>query len=323
MPNAPIAVPSTNSNAEAASSRPLVVWRFADGKPGHENQSRGLLRALGGLRPLQVVDVPVVGLRRPLLMWLSGRFPPGRGLPPPDLLVGAGHATHLPMLAARHACGGRIIVLMRPSLPLFLFDLCLVPEHDAPPPRANLRFTRGVLNNVVAGEAHDPAHGLILLGGPSRHHAWNDDAVLRQVAAVVRAEPAVHWVVANSRRTPPVLLPLVRAQEFANVEAVDWAATPPDWLPRQLARAGSVWVSEDSVSMVYEALTAGAAIGLLEVPRRGAGRVTAGLDRLVDEGLVCRFEEWRAGRSLVASASPFDEALRCAQWLDREWLDAA
>jgi hypothetical protein len=41
-------------------------------------------------------------------------------------------------------------------------------------------------------------------------------------------------------------------------------------------------VTEDSVSMIYKALTAGAATGLLAVPRRRLGRVGTGLHRLVE-----------------------------------------
>ena len=52
------------------------------------------------------------------------------------------------------------------------------------------------------------------------------------------------------------------------------AATGPDWLPAQLARAGQAWATADSVSMVYEALTAGAAVGILDVPRQRASRIS-------------------------------------------------
>ena len=69
-------------------------------------------------------------------------------LPTPDLLLGAGHHTHLSLLAARRIRGGKVVVLMRPSLPPGLFDLCLIPEHDAPPARPNVLATRGALNRI-------------------------------------------------------------------------------------------------------------------------------------------------------------------------------
>ena len=46
-----------------------VVWRFSDGKPGHDCQSLGLVDALRRRLPLQCYDIPVqtgAGSRRKL-----------------------------------------------------------------------------------------------------------------------------------------------------------------------------------------------------------------------------------------------------------------
>ena len=45
-------------------SRSLRVWRFSDGRPGHETQSLGLLRALRRRLPLDVTDLPAEGAGR-------------------------------------------------------------------------------------------------------------------------------------------------------------------------------------------------------------------------------------------------------------------
>ena len=145
----------------------VVVWRLSDGKPGHDNQSRGLIRALGRLTALECHQLNGRGAgRRALWSMLAARFRPGQGLPDPALLIGAGHATHLPMLAARIARGGKAVVLMKPSLPLYWFDLCLIPEHDRPPVRDNVVATQGVLNTGRASDCATPGIGLILVGGP-------------------------------------------------------------------------------------------------------------------------------------------------------------
>ena len=94
-----------------------VIWRFSDGKPGHEAQTQGLINALAQRRQLQVHELSVHDYRRGLLDIVKKRFAPGTALPAPALLIGAGHATHWPLLAARRARGGRIIVMMKPSLP--------------------------------------------------------------------------------------------------------------------------------------------------------------------------------------------------------------
>ncbi|MDX1698650.1 MAG: ELM1/GtrOC1 family putative glycosyltransferase, partial [Thiohalobacterales bacterium] len=100
---------------------PVVVWCFTDGKAGHANQVQGLLAALRGILPVDAHTLQVADIRMPLWSLVSGRFAAGRDMPDPDLLLGAGRATHLPMLAARRARGGRAVVLMKPGLPLSWF----------------------------------------------------------------------------------------------------------------------------------------------------------------------------------------------------------
>ena len=38
---------------------PRVVWRISDGKPGHDNQSLGLVDALQRRTPVHSYDIPV------------------------------------------------------------------------------------------------------------------------------------------------------------------------------------------------------------------------------------------------------------------------
>ncbi|MCX7915831.1 MAG: mitochondrial fission ELM1 family protein, partial [Verrucomicrobiae bacterium] len=93
-----------------------------------------------------------------------------------------------------------------------------------------------------------------------------------------------------------------------------------DWVPRELSVAEHVWVTEDSVSMVYEALTAGASVGILRVPRRHSSRVVRGLDRLRAQGWVTGFADWEAGQSLRPPPQPLAEADRCAHVIYERFL---
>ena len=72
--------------------------------------------------------------------------------------------------------------------------------------------------------------------------------------------------------------------------------------------------------MVYEALTAGVAVGLLSVPRLSQDRVTRGIDALVKDGQVVRFEDWKAGVPLHAAMPPLAEADRVAAEIVRRGL---
>jgi uncharacterized protein len=181
---------------------PLEVWRFSDGRRGHDAQSLGLIEALRELRALRCHEVALPAEGGPLRRLWAGRVATAR-LPDPMLLVGAGHRTHLPMLTARRRRGGRAVVLMRPSLPIACFDLCIVPTHDGRGPGPGVLVTRGVLNRARPGTIREATGGLVLLGGPSRHHDWHGTSVAEAVSAVVAADPSGPWQIADSRRTRP------------------------------------------------------------------------------------------------------------------------
>lgn len=306
------------SNSDPAS--PVVLWRFSDGRQGHDNQSLGLAEALARRVALQLYTLGVPSGGEVVRALLSKRYAPGAALPRPALLIGAGHATHWPMLAARRACGGRIIVLMKPSLPRRWFNLCIIPEHDALPPGDGVILTQGALNRVARSMTADAGRGLILIGGESVHYRWSDAAVLRQLTDVVARCPEITWQIADSRRTPATMRDALRALGCRNAEFTHHGDVAADWLREALARSATVWVTQDSVSMLYEALTAGAAVGLLELPARGQSRIGRGLAPLIERGDVRRYSQWRVDRKLHPARTPLDEASRCAEWIIEHWL---
>lgn len=293
----------------------LTLWRFSDGKRGHDNQSLGLVEALCRLAPCQVETFTIKRGWPQALFWLLGRFPAGRSLPKPDLIIGAGHATHWPMLAARRAHGGKIAVLMKPSLPLSWFDLVIVPAHDGLPESPVVINTQGPLNRIRPGADRDENSGLMLIGGPSAEFGWSETALLKQIHLIALHQPEMNWQLATSRRTPAGLLTDLAKLGLANVKVVPHDSVSPSWLPEQLARAGVVWVTPDSASMVYEALTSGAAVGCFEQPYARPGRVARGLEGLLRERRVTSFPDWERSGKLLPNAPLLNEAERCARQL--------
>lgn len=302
----------------------LVVWRFHDGKPGHDRQTAGLLQALARRRPLDILDLPA--RETPVSLWdlLRGRLPTAlAALPAPALVVGAGHACERPVLAARRARGGRSVYLMKPSLPARAYDLCLVPRHDGVATGPHVELTQGVLNDIVPGDGPRDGPIPILVGGPSAHHDWQQEALLRQIASLVFGSRERHFVISDSRRTPEATSLALRDFAQQGVRVVSHRDTAPDWLGGVLAEAPAAWVTADSVSMLFEALTAGCAVGVLAVPSKRADRISGIAPALVHEGLVGSLEGWLADARLPRSPQPLAEATRCAALIDTRLLGGA
>lgn len=292
----------------AGTPRPLVVWRLLDGKPGHESQSLGLARALARLTSVSVHDLPVRDIAAGPFGWLLRRFPAGRDLPDPDFIIGAGHATHWPLLCARRARGGRAVVLMKPSLPKRWFDRVVAPEHDGVRPGGNVIVTRGVLNAMRPGQKQ-AGRALVMVGGESKHFIWRDEDVLAAVSAIMTAWPGA--TITDSRRTPSDLSTRL-ARDYGD-RFLAWGDCPPGWLAAELAQAEVAWVTEDSVSMIYEALTAGCAVGLLGLGRvQGSRRLVNGIDQLLRLGLLQRLAPGQVSGCLH-QPPPLQEADRVAR----------
>ena len=298
--------------ARQAENSPVVLWQIHDGKRGHLSQSTGLIEALRRRVMLSVHQVRTPPLSQALASCVSGTIGWAGDLPAPQVAVGAGHATHVPLLAAARSYRARTVVLMRPSLPLSWFDFCLAPAHDHPPTRDNVITTTGAVNPMQAGQDHDPAHGLILVGGPSRHYRMDTETLLARIRLLLARTAPRRWFLSNSPRTPAQLTRALIGLETANIEVAPWNNSPPDWLAGTLARTRDVWVTEDSVSMIYEALTAGCRVGLLPLPRKSTSRLHRGVDQLLQEGFVCAHDDRDADAELPAPPHTLDEANRCA-----------
>jgi mitochondrial fission protein ELM1 len=292
------------------------IWVASDGKAGHLNQSLGLAEALQRLRPaLAIREVPA---QRGVAATLRALMPSASRSEAPALVVGAGHGTHASLIHWRQRGATRSIVLMRPSLPRRFFDLCIEPQHDGGAETRNRWLSLGPLNRMRPAAVRDGS-GLLLIGGPSPHFDWDSEALLDQLAALCSGADA--WDLTTSRRTPADFLQRLRARKLPGLRALAADALPPGWLLERLPRAPRCWVTPDSASMVYEALTAGCAVGLLDLPARAGSRVAAGLAQLGAQGWCTAYSDHDSREPLRPPPRPLAEADRLASRIvEAGWL---
>jgi mitochondrial fission protein ELM1 len=268
--------------------RPLQALLLSDGRPGHYHLAEGVIAALARVRPVAATTL-LVGRRR----WLPGRLladlyaaglPPtmllsiGYGLaaadlPKADVIVSAGGETLLANAAlaratgvpnvfcgslrrvkpeafsvivssyARHSCLPQHIVALKPSS----FD----PDLIGRPPDAARR-----------APGTPPRLAGLLVGGDSGYFRYEPEE-WRQLAGFLERSHASHgtrWMVSTSRRTPDMA-----ADRFATLAAVpdgpicdfiDFRTAGPGTLPQLFARIEAVLCTEDSSTMLSEAVCA-------------------------------------------------------------------
>lgn len=300
------------SNSIPAGKPKLTVWFVTDHKAGHRTQLLGLEQALGMQCQLDSHWLSIEhDWREVRQQWWR------RSLPAPDWVIGAGRLTHLPVLLLKWRHAARGMVLSKPAWPFSWFDLLALPRHDGVKPRDHLLMTEGSLNPILPAAAPDPTRGLLLVGGPSPHFSWDGDALIAQIRYLVENHPQLQWTLSTSRRTPENFLASLAALQLPRLTLVSVDETAPGWVAQQLQHCATVWVSEDSVSMVYESLSAGARVGLLEMPRKGRGRVAQGVDSLAERGYLTRYNDFqqRGYAGGEQARQPLQEAARVASWL--------
>lgn len=286
-----------------------VVWLLSDGAPGHVSQSQGLVDAIGRFRPLRVETV-VLTVRRAWLKslgrWLVNGLPlQGQALlrlvyaidlplGRPDLIVSSGGNTLLANVLLSRQFGTPNLysgTLKRYRHGLFSTVYTVVPLSvpnnvvlSLPPVPANLA------QPLAPGEAGVAA---VLIGGDGagyRYTAVDWRALAQQLNALGRAR-GWRWLITTSRRTGAEAEAIL-AQALAPdviAELVLWGREPRKVVRQFLERSECVVVTEDSLTMVAEAIYSGRPVCAVSPPvAQPDGNDGAALQAYVARGLLTR-----------------------------------
>jgi len=318
--------------------KPLSIVAYYDGRLGHEKQTRAILKALAALTATHIVHKKVpVSPAQFCKNWaayiLSSLWSPRveNFSAPVDLIIGSGAHTHIPMLLEKKTReklpGARVRIVTCMSPDLFLrrkFDLLCIPMHDEPPLLDNVFVTLGPPSPLVSERRHAPDRGLILVGGVDRKsHRWDTHQVIEQIQTIIQINPAMHWTASSSPRTPADTCNELEdlASSIKQLDFFSSNDTPAGWVEKQYGMSGTVWVTADSISMIYEALTAGCSVGVLPVTwLHHDSKFQKSLNILHGKKMIVDYNQWRAGAPMPApSTEPFNEAERCAREILKRW----
>ena len=309
----------------------MRITAFFDGRPGHEKQTRAILQGLQKSREVKVQEIHLKRSSLParLTAYLRLNLLPDGGcryrLDSSQLLLGTGTTTHLPLLSCKKKYALPAVVCMAPDLYLrSRFDLCFVPRHDGLRERANIFLTDGPPVLAPADIPEDENAGLILIGGVDESsHYWDVEGLLKNIEKITSREGEKFWKISSSPRTPEETCRALErfAKNTANARFFHFQDTPAGWIEHQYAEAAVVWVTVDSMSMVYEALTAGCRVGLLPLRwKRETNKFKKSMDLLVDRHLALPFGDWENGGKKWSGKRAFNEAERCADEIVARWF---
>ena len=311
---------------------PLHITAFLDGRPGHEKQTQGVVAALTRLTPVatRFVKLPFPSIRTGLKNWLvylstlGLRIAQRSTQASVDLIIGTGASTHIPMLRFKGRSLSKVVTCMTPD-PVLIgkIDLCLVPHHDQPPERENIFVTIGPPGLPPKKRQSDSNGGLILVGGrDEKSHVWHTAELVVQIETLLKRQANLKWTITSSPRTPNECEERLQtiADVYPQVSFFRALETPKGWIEAAYAENATAWVTADSVSMIYEALTAGCHVGILPVKwKQTENKFQRSIDYLAQQNLIMTYAQWLDNPVSTVRPAAFDEASRCAEEILRRW----
>lgn len=330
----------------------ITIWRFIDGKAGHEKQSIAAINALSRKINCEVCDIDLPAKTIFPLALLSGKLKKLKNLSKPNLIIGAGHQTHLYVLFAKKYYGGMSILIMKPSMPTSWFDLCILPEHDRVlaqkeyPDRiltseAKIFYTQGPLVDIKERKKNKTGKSMILIGGPSKNYQWSNIKIKSQIIDLIKQNPKDKFMLITSRRTPKNFLNHLRHEKrkaiepgkllrdddviharnldiYTNSSELHYRKSDPEWINELMSEAPYVWVTNDSFSMIYEALSYGAQVGLLCLDAYPNNRLNLATRQLFARKR-CNWDDKRNYKKLTINRKNLNEAEDCAAFILKKY----
>lgn len=252
--------------AQAGERKLLLI--LSDGKPGHVNQSVAFARLLG--HDYTVCRVAFASRFAKACSYLLDRIGMYLGFPyrvadtiPPgvDAVVSAGSETYYANRVIGRTLAVPSIAIMYPGGYRPAFDLIVAQDHDAPPRRDNILTIPVNLSapepRGLVGKREGVTTVAVVIGGPSRHFTMDGQAVGDQLERLYVLFPGADFLATTSRRTPPGVERMIENGPFRY--RVIASREPVNPIADFLAIADYVFVTEDSTSMISEAVSFGSA----------------------------------------------------------------
>jgi mitochondrial fission protein ELM1 len=268
---------------------PLKVIFLADTRPGHYHLAEGVIAAIARLRPVEVTRIEVKRKWIVPTRWLRRRinaesfYPPrmlrmayriqADELPKADLVVSAGGETQMPNICVTRLfdvpnifCGALLRGLGAENFSLVISSY----DRDATSPRHMVVLKPSAIDPDALGRPasiprygpgnHPHLAGLLIGGnaGPIRYRAGEWERLL-DFAKLLSQAWGTRWLISTSRRTPGHVADKVAelARDQSVVERfIDYRTAGPGTLPEIFGEAEMIVCTEDSSTMVSEAVSA-------------------------------------------------------------------
>ena len=263
-----------------------ICW-FKDSKIGHEKQVLAILDNLALTQDLLIEERYISNpVWLELLLYLLKIKPKQDSIP--DIIIGAGSTTTIPMLRYKIDSKTKVISVMKPQFFESKFDLIVAPRHDYKVVPNNVFTYIGSIAKVnINPELEDI--GLIVIGGINKHFDFDEDYQISQIDFIISLFSDINWIVFNSRRTPKSFNE--RIEKNTSIEKFIDVTKNFEPLNDYLPKAKFKFVTPDSVNMIFESLSSSGETYLFDMHSPRENKITKLIDEVKDNKYVGFLEE--------------------------------
>ncbi len=231
-----------------------------------------------------------------------------------DCVIGAGSSVHMRMLLIKsyfknkHQKDISLVSVLVPSLFHKNFSVICAPLHDDKKltNNENIIYFEGSLAKVSIKDI-DENIGLIALGGLNKHYDFDEEDLLKQIQYILTLYPQKKWFLFISRRTPSYITEEISKlkNEFSNLIITD-----KDF-DEVIEKASIKFITQDSVNMVYEALSTKGKTYLFNMNYKKENKISRQMNLLITNKQIGYIEKINIAEGLekikIQSQNPYHE----------------
>ncbi len=305
-------------------NRPMLPpssWVLTEAYAGLQAQARGLAEAAGLAPELRVFQPHGLWRRIPARWWpkpLRAVRPADVAPPIPELVIGCGGKSAAVLTALGRRT--RTVIVQHPRIDIRRFDLVVAARHDELS-GPNVLVTRTAMHRVTPARlaeaaalwaprlAHLPRPLVAVLVGGTNGRFRLDAATGQRLAgelALMMRRDRVGVAVTPSRRTDQRVTNIL-VDRLPERDSYVWDLSGENPYFGLLGLADAIIVTNDSVSMLSEAVATSAPVLVFTLPGRSR-RISLFTQALIDDGRVRPYQ----GRLATWAAEPVDDTAAAA-----------
>ena len=297
-----------------------TIWKISEGSPGHESQVNGIVDKInkeinvsvhtiyaktilrGWIRPFFYYFVRKNSFKLPkfIIDYCIKYKNLSVNLPPPDLIISSGGSSVLGsrILSTKYKIPYCFVGERKPFSSCW-FDFVITPVKselgknsifvELIPTHLKLDYEKKVYSNNLMLCA-------MIIGGDSRSHKYNDNDwnSLSKYMNYISKRNNIKWLLSTSRRTSQ------KAESFLKNNILDNSLLDPIWfnsnaydsLYNHLENAEFIFVTQDSLSMITEAISFKKPVVIIEPSKcikKKNSFIWAYYERLIEQKKVMRY----------------------------------